>query len=102
MAKPGHYRLWSTDRCDDPWLDSAKAKSSSVLARDLGTVQFITHSVKPFFKPLIVSEMHPHQAFPKLAVIGHGEVQQFVDNHIISQAAFYTQQFIVEAERTRR
>jgi hypothetical protein len=35
----------------------------------------MTHSAKLSFKPLIVSEIHPHQAFPKLTVVWNAEMK---------------------------
>lgn len=34
------------------------------------------------------AEMHPHQAFPELAVVGDEEVEQFVDNCVVPEVAF--------------
>ena len=42
-------------------------------------------SSKARFESLVVPKVRAHQALPELAVIGHADVKQFVDNHVILQ-----------------
>jgi hypothetical protein len=42
--------------------------------------------------------MGSHQALPKLAVIGHGEMQEFVNDDVIGQLAVEFEQFAVEVQ----
>lgn len=46
--------------------------------------------------------MCAHQAFPKLAVVGHREVQQFMDDDVIAEIARHVQQFVVETQGSGR
>ena len=46
--------------------------------------------------------MEAHQAFPELAVVGHGEVQQFMNNHIIPDLFVHVEQFGVEIKMALR
>ena len=50
------------------------------------------------FANLILAKMGAHQAFPELAVVGYGEVQQFMDDHVIPDLFVHLHQFSVEIQ----
>ena len=53
-------------------------------------VEFSPHSryaLKPFGQSFMFAKMRPHQTFPELAVIRHGEMKQFVNDDVIAQVA---------------
>ena len=61
-------------------------------------VLYLTFSSKPAFAALIVPQMCPHQALPEFAVIGHKEMQEFVDNDIVPEFLIEFQKFAVEIQ----
>jgi len=50
----------------------------------------------------VVSKVPPHETFPQLAVIRHGEMQQFVDDHVITQLSVKSEQVHVEIQIASR
>ena len=50
------------------------------------------------FAKLVIPQMCSHQNFPESAVIGHEEVQEFMDNHVVPEILVEPQQFLVEIE----
>src|SRR5436190_12162544 len=51
---------------------------------------------------LVTPEMRAHQAFPQLAVIRHGKMEQFVDDHVITQLSVKSEQVHVEIQIASR
>jgi hypothetical protein len=47
---------------------------------------------------LVIPQMRPHQTLPELAVIRHGEMQQLVDNDIVSEPFIKFEQFDVKMQ----
>ncbi len=47
----------------------------------------------------VIVEVGAHEAFPQLAVIGHAEVQEFVDNDIVAEVFVKVEEFGVEDEQ---
>ena len=52
--------------------------------------------LQPCFELLVLPKMRTHQTFPQLAMVGHREVQQFMDDNVISEVTRHAQQFVVE------
>lgn len=51
-----------------------------------------------FFANLVIPQMCSHQNFPELAMIGHEEMQELMDNHVVPEILVERQQFRVEIE----
>ena len=50
-------------------------------------VEFSPHSryaLKPFGQSFMFAKVRPHQAFPQLSVIRHGEMQQLMDDYVVA------------------
>ena len=58
-------------------------------------------AIQPLLKFLPIPQMRPHQHLPELAVVRHREMQQFMDDHIITELRVHAEQFIVEAQSAR-
>ena len=50
------------------------------------------------FTDFVIPEVRPHQTLPKLAVIGHEDVQEFMDDHVVPEVLVESKQFGVEIE----
>lgn len=57
-----------------------------------------TQAFQSAFADLVIPEVCSHQNFPELAMIGHEEVQEFMDNHVIPEILVESQQFRVEVQ----
>ena len=48
--------------------------------------------------PLVLPQVSPHQAFPKLSVVRSKKVEQFVNDDIISNLLLHAQAFCIDVE----
>ena len=55
--------------------------------------------LKLLFLLFIVAEVRAHEALPQFAVIGHAEMQEFVDDDVVAEVFVEVEEFGVEDEQ---
>ena len=58
--------------------------------------------IETVFQSFVITQVSPHQTFPKLAMIRNGKMQEFMDDDIVPKFTVKIEQLAVEVQMTVR